>query len=80
MRGVSIFTYGQIVVRHKERGTNRRTCYYVEIGNWISSLGSVQYLTQVLEESVYPGFHSAPPEVEFSETQKLDCMGLCDAQ
>jgi hypothetical protein len=51
MRWVSIFTYGQIVVR--------RTCY-VEIGDWIYNPGSVQDLPQVLEESVYPGFHSAP--------------------
>jgi hypothetical protein len=74
MRWVSILTYGQIVVRHIERGT----CY-VEIGDWISDPGSVQDLPPGLEESEYPGFHSAPPEVEFSETQKLDCTGLCDA-
>jgi hypothetical protein len=78
MRWVSIFTYGQIVVRHNERGTNLRT-FYVAIGDWISDSGSVQDFPPVLEESEYPGFHSAPPEVEFSETQKLDCTGLCEA-
>jgi hypothetical protein len=41
MRWVSIFTYGQIVVRRTR---------YVEIGDWISSPG--QDLPQVLEESV----------------------------
>jgi hypothetical protein len=38
MRWVSIFTYGQIVVRHIERGT---CC--LEIGDWISDPGSVSF-------------------------------------